>query len=315
MQNVYSYMPSPSARLPGLALLVATGAAIAQQPYTLKTHTTEVALTFRAEDEQGRTLTDLAQSDIKLRDNGHTPDKITLFSHHEHLPLHLALLFDISPSMQSLVPPREVANRVAKTAIHDARDQAEVILFDFDTLVEQPWTSEPTLLIAAAAKATAEGRSRLGGTALWDSLYKTCRDNIPAQTPGEETFSSAIILFTDGADNRSHAILQDAVDECQRKQTAIYAFLPDDRTRFDVGQKSLRSLADLTGGRVFYQQLTAANITPSILRLNTDLRDRYTLVYRPADRRRDGRFHTVTIDAPKRTAFFLTRSGYYASKE
>lgn len=279
----------------------------------MKVGTNEVALTFRAEDQAGRAITDLKLADLKILDNGHLPDRITLFSHHEHLPVHLAIVLDISPSMAGVAQPREVARRVAQTAIHDARDQALVMFFDFDSLLEQDWTSDPKLLETAAAKAAAASRSRLGGTAAWDSLYKICRDHIPAQAPGEEAFSSAILLFTDGIDNRSHALPEDVIEECQSRQTAIYPFLGGDKAHFDAGQKDLRSLAEMTGGRVFYDQ-SSANLTASILRIDTDLRDRITLVYRPAGFKRDGRFHGIKLESP-RVASFQTRSGYYAAKE
>jgi VWFA-related protein len=188
------------------------------------------------------------------------------------------------------------------------------MFFDFEPKLMQDWTSDPKLLSAAASRTTGEARSRFGGTAIWDSTYRTCRDNIPVQTPGEETFASAIILFTDGDDNRSHALPEDVIDECQQHQTAIYPFLVDDSARRDAGQKILRSLAELTGGRVFYGQESDTNITASVLRIDTDLRDRYTVVYRPIDQKRDGKLHTIELAAPQRTAFFTTRTGYYATK-
>jgi VWFA-related protein len=176
-----------------------------QEPYVLKVHTDEVALTFHALDEKERAVTDLTVADLRLRDNGHPPARITLFVHHQNLPLRLAILFDESESMQGVYDPRKVANLVAQDAIHDTRDQALIMRFDFEANVEQDWTRDPLRLIAAAAHVTAKNGSRLGGTAIWDSIYRACRDHIPAQTPGSETTSNAIILFTDGIDNQSHA--------------------------------------------------------------------------------------------------------------
>jgi VWFA-related protein len=279
----------------------------------LKTGTNEVALTFRAEDGAGRAVNDLQLSDLKLLDNGHAPQRVTLFVHHQQLPVHIAVVLDISPSMAGGRNPREVAKRLAESAIHDARDQALVMFFDFEPLLEQDWTSDPKLLDAAAAKVGGESRSRLGGTAIWDSLYRICRDQIPVQTAGDEAFSSAIVLFTDGIDNKSHALPEDVVKECQNKQTPIYPFLETGKERFDAGQKALRSMAEMTGGRVFYEQ-SSAELGKSILQLDDDLRDRYTLVYRPANLHLDGKFHSIQLSAPQRAASFLMRSGYYAEK-
>jgi VWFA-related protein len=292
--------------------ITASSLAVPQQPYVLKVHTDEVALSFHAIDEKDRAITDLLVTDLSLRDNGHPPARITLFVHHDHLPLRLAILFDESNSMQNVYAPRKVANLVAQNAIHDTRDQALIMRFDFAAQIQQDWTNDPHLLIAAAAHVTDKNGSRLGGTAIWDSIYRACRDHIPAQTPGSETTANAIILFTDGIDNQSHARPQDVVDICQERETAIYPFLTDDRARFDAGQKLLRSLAEQTGGRVFYAQNNSTNFATSVLNIDQDLRDRYTLIYRPAKLKRDGSFHTIKLDAPHRTAFFTVRTGYNA---
>jgi Ca-activated chloride channel family protein len=289
-----------------------THAPLAQEPFTLKVHTDEVALSFHAEDQTGRPVSDLIQSDIRLLDNGHAPARVTLFVHHKQLPLHMAILFDMSPSMQSAVSPRRIARAVAETALHSPGDEAMIVRFDFDTQVQQDWTSDRSLLANAAVHVTDKNGTRMGGTAIWDALYRVCRDHVAAQVPGEEDAANAIILFTDGIDNWSHARIEDVVEECQLKQTPIYPFVVDDKSRMSAGQKALRLLAEQTGGRVFYQQDLGANVTTSILQMDKDLRDRYTMVYRPEKMNLDGRFHSIKLDAPRRTAFFTVRSGYTA---
>jgi VWFA-related protein len=285
----------------------------AQEPFQLQVYSHEVALNFHVVDEQGRSITDIAQSDLRLLDNGHPASRITLFVHHDHLPLRLAILFDESESMEGAIAPRRAAQLVAETAIHDARDQAMVLRFDFETQVQQDWTGDPHLLMQAAAHVTDLNGSRMGGTAIWDSLYRACRDHMPAQPATDATWANAILLFTDGVDNRSHALPQDVVDECQQRQTPIYAFVPDEKSRMNAGQKALRSIAELTGGGVFYQQGSAANFTAAILHIDEELRDQYTLVYRPAKLKRDHSFHSIQLECPRRTAFISVRSGYYAT--
>jgi VWFA-related protein len=285
----------------------------AQEPFQLTVYSHEVAINFHAVDEQGRSIIDIAQSDLRLLDNGHPPSRITLFQHHDHLPLRLAFLFDESASMEGAITPRRAAQLVAESALHDARDQAMILRFDFETQVQQDWTSDPHLLIQAAAHVTDLNGSRLGGTAIWDSLYRACRDHMPTQSATDATSANAILLFTDGIDNRSRALPQDVVDECQQHQTPIYAFVPDDKSRINAGQKALRSIAELTGGGVFYQQSGATNFTASILHIDEELRDRYTLVYRPVKLKRDHSFHTIKLECPHRTAFITVRSGYYAT--
>jgi VWFA-related protein len=294
-----------------LGLVPATCGPQAQQPYVLKTGTNEVALTFHAEDAAGHAITDLTAADLDLRDDGQPPARITLFTHHSHLPLRVAIVFDVSESMQADVTPREVARRVAQSALHDDRDQALVIAFDSQLTVQQDWTTNKDRLASAAQHVTDRRGMHEPGTAIWDSLYRTCRDHIPAQTPGQEEFGSAIILFTDGLDNLSHALPQDVIDECLQRQTAIYAFIIDKRSSMNAGQKALRTLAELTGGGVFYRQELGADVTSSILQIDNQLRDRYTLVYRPLKPKREGIFHPIKLYCPHRTAVITTRTGYF----
>ncbi len=300
------------ATLPAILTMLCFLSLAAQQPYVLKLNTEEVALSFHAEDASGRTLSDLTAADLRLRDNGKPPARITRFTHNQNLPLRVAIVFDESASMQDVLLPRLIARQLASTVIQSAADQAMVVRFDFETQIQQDWTSNAATLLNAAAHVTDRNGTRLGGTAIWDTLYRVCRDHIPVQAPGAEVSANAILLFTDGVDNWSHARPQDVIDICAARQTPIYPFLLDDKAHFDAGQTALRQLADRTGGRVFYAQAATHSVADSILQINRDLRDRYTLVYRPQTLKLDGSFHTVHLDTPGQRTQISVRSGYFA---
>ncbi|QMV18320.1 VWA domain-containing protein [Granulicella sp. 5B5] len=295
-----------------VALSIPATLLVAQQPYVLKLNTQEVALNFHAEDASGRTIPNLALADLRLRDNGKPPDKITLFTHSQNLPLRVAIVFDESASMAGYLSPRRVAQQLAATAIQSDKDQAMVVRFDFETQIQQPWTSDPAILIHAAAHVTDKNGTRLGGTAIWDTLYRVCRDHIPAQTPGAEVSANAILLFTDGDDNWSHARPQDVIDICTQRETPIYPFMLFGKEHFDKGQGLLRQLAEHTGGKVFYQQIGHTTMADSILQINQDLRDRYTLVYRPHALKLNSSFHTIKLDTPAKATQINVRDGYFA---
>ena len=284
----------------------------AQEPYVLKLKTEEVALNFHAEDGHGHSISDLTQTDLRIRDNGKPPEKITHFVHHKDLPLRVAIVFDESASMQDALLPRRVARELASTVIQSPADQAMVVRFDFETQIQQDWTSDPTTLVRAAAHVTDKNGTRLGGTAIWDTLYRVCRDHIPAQTPGDEVSANAILLFTDGDDNWSHARPQDVIDICTQHETPIYPFVIDDKAHLNAGQKALRQLAERTGGRVFYDQAATGNVADAILQINRELRDRYTLIYRPHALKLDGTFHPIKLDTPYKPTQISVRNGYFA---
>jgi len=311
--NIFPTRFSPVCSSVAISLLLAQTLP-AQQPYTLTVNTQEVALSFHAEDADGLSIGNLTANDMRVRDNGKPAEKITQFVHHTNLPVRAVIVFDMSTSMQNAISPRRMAQQLAGTVLQSQADQAMVVRFDFETQVQQDWTSDKKLLIAAAAHVTDKNGSRLGGTALWDTLYRVCRDHIPAQVPGNEVSANAILLFTDGIDNASHALPQDVVDECSQREAPIYPFVVDDRAHFDDGQKALRQLAERTGGRVFYDQNAAGSAEESIQQINRELRDRYTLVYRPRPMKSDGSFHAVKLECPYRAVRLSVRDGYFAAK-
>lgn len=294
------------------ALLLPVAAGAQERPYILQLNTQEVALNFHAEDTDGHTIGDLTASDLRLRDNGRPPAAVTRFVHHDHLPLRVSIVFDESASMQNELLPRRVARELAGTVLARPDDQALVVRFDFETQIQQEWTHDPAALLRAAAHVTDRNGTRLGGTAIWDALYRVCRDHIPAQAPGDEVSANAILLFTDGIDNWSHARLQDVVDICGQRETAIYPFVLDDKASLDAGQKALRQLAERTGGRVFYHQFGDAEVADAIAQINRELRDRYTLVYRPQTVKLDGSFHRIQLETPARRTTLRVRNGYFA---
>jgi Ca-activated chloride channel family protein len=294
--------------------LVLTQPLLAQQPFKLTVRTQEVALSFHAEDGAGNPIDNLTANDMLVRDDGKPAEKITRFLHNTNLPVRAVIVFDMSASMQGAISPRRMAQQLASTVLQSSVDQAMIVRFDFETQVQQDWTSDKQRLMAAAVHVTDQNGSRLGGTALWDTLYRVCRDHIPAQVPGSEVSANAILLFTDGVDNVSHALPEDVVDECSQRETSIYPFVIDDRAHFDAGQKALRLLAERTGGRVFYDQNVAGSAQESILQINKELRDRYTLVYRPRPMKLDGSFRSVKLECPRRAVQLSVRDGYFASR-
>ena len=131
---------------------------------------------------------------------------------------------DTSISMESSVARNvEIATAYLARYFRRATDRAFVMRFDVETHLERDWTGNPGILadgLQAAAYETGKGAD---GTAVFDSIYKACRDQWPADS-GTLT-GNFILLFTDGEDNTSHAHIADVIDRCQRSRTAIYVFL------------------------------------------------------------------------------------------
>jgi Ca-activated chloride channel homolog len=201
-----------------------------------------------------------------------------------------------------------IANEYITQLLHKQADRAFVMRFDSESKVLQDWTADSDALEKTLGTVAADQASRLGGTALFDAIYKACRDQFGTANPLAGNF---ILLFTDGIDNASHARLEDDIDICQKANTAIYIFSVEPKLIFSAGQKTLNELASKTSGTLFFDQ-THETIWNDLRIMDANLRSQYRLVYKPQHFKRNGAFHRIKLDSPTRGGVITTRSGYYA---
>jgi Ca-activated chloride channel homolog len=285
--------------------------ATATDPYTFNVAVDEVSLTFHAADFHGVPMDDLKVDDLRVLDNGKRPRKIVSFEAHQNLPVRFGVLMDTSRSMLGYLRHNQAtANEYVTQLLRKQTDRAFVMRFDSESKVLQDWTDDNDALTASLRNIATDHASRLGGTALFDSIYKACRDQFGTADPLAGNF---ILLFTDGIDNASHTRLEDDIDICQRANTAIYIFSTEPKSIFSGGQKTLNELATQTGGIIFFDQ-TQETIWNDLRVIDANLRSQYRLVYRPGNLKRDGSFHRIKLDSPTRGGVITTRSGYYAMR-
>lgn len=299
-----------------LLLILATGMrANAQRPtitpYSLNVSVDEVSLSFHAEDAHGLPVNDLKLDELKIFDNGKPPDKVLVFQPLRDFPIRAGILMDTSESMEGYLPRnRAISIEYAQRLLRQQTDQAFVMDFDSQSRVTEPWTSSVAALTAGLRGFAAKGQGRIRGTAIFDAVYRACLNQF-GRLERKDTANFAL-LFSDGEDNASQASLKDAVDMCQRSNTAIYVFRAQPQDRFSSGPKTLTELAAKSGGRVFYDDDSDAGIYNDLRTIEGDLRDQYRLIYKPADLRRDGSFHRIELKAPERVESIVVRAGYYA---
>ena len=278
--------------------------------YTLNVAVDEVSLTFHAADFHGIPMDELKLNDLRILDNGKQPRQIVSFEVHQNLPVRFGILVDTSRSMlEHLRRNQAIANEYITQLLHKQSDRAFVMRFDSQAKVLQDWTEDSAALTASLHNVASDSASRLGGTALFDSIYKACRDQFGTANPLAGNF---ILLFTDGIDNASHARLEDDIDICQKANTAIYIFSVEPKSIFSNGQKTLNGLATQTGGVMFFDQ-SRETIWNDLRIIDVNLRSQYRLVYKPQHFKRDGSFHRIKLDSPTRGGVITTRSGYYAT--
>jgi Ca-activated chloride channel homolog len=285
--------------------------ATTDDPYILNITVDEVSLTFHAADFHGIPIDDLKLNDLCILDNGKPPRQVVAFEAHQNLPVRFGVLMDTSRSMlEYLSRNQSIANEYVTQLLHKQTDSAFIMRFDSESKVMQSWTADNNALTVSLRNVAADHASRLGGTVLFDSIYKACRDQFGTANPLAGNF---ILLFTDGIDNASHARIEDDIDICQKANTAIYVFSVEPKSIFSAGQKTLTELAIKSGGTIFFDQ-TRETIWNDLRIIDRNLRSQYRVVYKPRYFKRDGSFHRIKLDSPTRGGVITTRSGYYAMR-
>ena len=152
-----------------------------------------------------------------------------------------------------------------------------------------------------------------GGTALFDAVYTACRDKLLTER-GPEPFRKAMILISDGDDDQSRVYLPEAIKECQRAETIIYAISTNWTPSRGSGDKALTQLAEETGGEVLFPP-SVEEMSTSFQNIEEELRSQYALTYTPADFKADGAFRTIYLYCYDRHYQVRARKGYFAPKE
>jgi Ca-activated chloride channel family protein len=282
-------------------------------PYRLSVSVDEVSLTFHAADAHGLPVNDLKLTELGLLDNGKPPRKILAFQSLQDFPIRAGILMDMSESMaETRSADRAIAIQYAQRLLRRQTDQAFVMNFKVLSKVAQPWSSDATALTEGIRNLTggAATGSRFDGTAIFDAIYRACLNQfgrIDSAASG-----NFILLFSDGEDNGSRASLKQAVDMCQHSNTVIYAFRPGSKVGDSTGPKTLVELTSESGGRVFRDNGSEAEIYDDLRTIEADIRNQYRLVYRPPELKHDGSFHSIVLKTPQRVDRIVIRSGYYA---
>jgi VWFA-related protein len=282
-------------------------------PSTFNVSVDEVSLTFHAADQQGLPVTDLKPSDLIIYDNYRLPRKILAFQSLQDAPIRAGILLDTSASMEGSIPyDRSVSTEYVERLLRPKTDLAFIEYFGYISRIVQPWTGSHTALARGIGEATVGRANPRGGTAIFDTVFGACLYQFgKTDHPATGNF---ILLFTDGEDNTSHVDLKGVVDICQRTNTAIYAFHPEPSGSSSPGPRNLALLTSQTGGRSFHLDDSGVGISKDLNTIESDLRNQYWMVYRPAALRHDGRFHQiyVGISGPLDKVTIDVRSGYYA---
>jgi VWFA-related protein len=306
-----------SAYVSGAATLNAYDSAIASAAddpqagamLTIHKRVDEVNVLFIATDKHGKFVRDLNQNDFEILDDHKPPQSIINFRRETDLPLHLGLLIDVSGSVHSRFDfEQNAAINFLQHTVRAGFDRAFVVGFNKQSQMAQDFTDNVQLL--------SNGIHRMqdgGGTALYDAIYKACKEKFLKDRP-DHPARKAIIVVSDGEDNQSDVTRAQAIEMAQRAEVIIYAISTDDSGLILRGDKVLEQLASATGGRAFFP-FKMKDMTHSFAAIEDELRSQYVVSYRPADFDADGRYRSIEISTLKKDLQVRARKGYFAPQQ
>lgn len=276
---------------------------------TIKKRVDEVNVLFIATDKHGKFVRNLNEGDFNILDDHKPPQSIVSFNRQTDLPIEMGLLIDVSGSVRGRFDfEQEAATGFLQHVIRPGFDKAFVLGFNAHGQIAQDFTDNVSLL-SAGVKRLHDG----GGTALYDAIYRACKDKLMKDKP-DHPVRKAIIILSDGEDNQSEVSRAQAIEMAQRAEVLIYAISTDDSGLVLRGDQILQQLADATGGRAFFPY-KMKDITHSFSSIEEELRSQYVVSYKPSDFDADGRYRSIEITSLKKDLQVRARKGYFAPRQ
>jgi len=278
-----------------------------QPTETIKVQVNEVNLIFTVTDKHGKFITGLKQENFGLLDDGRPPLAVKQFKQQTNLPLRVGIMLDTSSSIRQRFQFEQDAAVEFLLQILHRNDRAFVEGFDIQTDLTQDFTNNVDLLNQGIRKLRPGG-----GTALFDALYKTCKDQmLTLQETG--AVRRALILVSDGDDNYSRVQESDAIKMCQRADTIVYTISTNISPSKDKGDDVLRQISEATGGMPFYP-IKLEDVAIGFRNIEEELRSQYHLIYQPANLKMDGSFRTIYLQATDPRYHVRAQRGYFAPR-
>jgi VWFA-related protein len=276
-------------------------------PSSIQIFSREVDLIFTVTDRHGNFVPGLKQENFGLLDDGRPPQAVRRFVPQTNLPLRVGIMLDTSSSIRQRFQFEQQAATDFLLQVLHPDDRAFVEGFDVQTDIAQDFTNRIDLLGTGIEKLRPGG-----GTALYDSLYKTCRDQMLTLQQTNDV-RKAIVLVSDGDDDYSRALQSDAIKMCQRAETIVYTISTNTGPSKDKGDDVLQAIADATGGQAFFPT-RMEDVAIGFHNIEVELRSQYSLVYVPANFRQDGSFRTIYLQSLDPKYSVRAKKGYFAPK-
>src|SRR5579863_4255315 len=278
-----------------------------QGVYVLRKDVDEVMLHATVVDDKQHIVTNLDRTAFSVFEDG-KPQQIISF-HHVDIPVAMGIVIDNSGSMRE---KRNKVNQAALNLVRSSNPQDEVFVVNFndEQYLDQDFTNDLRKLKEALEKIDARG-----GTALYDAVVASA-DHLKQNARMEK---KVIFVVTDGEDNASSLTLEQAVKQLQQENgPSVYAIgILGDEEHPKRAKKALETIAQRTGGMAFFPK-TLDEVDQISRTIANDIRNQYTIGYKPTNPKNAGGFRQIRVDAKAKgfgKLMVRTKSGYYAGTQ
>jgi Ca-activated chloride channel family protein len=275
--------------------------------FVIRKDVDEVLLHATVIDDKQHIVTDLGRDDFTVYEDG-KPQKIISF-HHEDIPVAMGIIIDNSGSMRE---KRSKVNQAALNLVRasNAQDEVFVVNFNDEYYLDQDFTNDLLKLKEALEKINAKG-----GTALYEAVVASA-EHLKRDARLERRI---LFVVTDGEDNASRETLEQAVKQLQEENgPSVYAIgILGDEEHPKRARHALEIIAQHTGGLAFFPK-TLDEVDEISRQVAHDIRNQYTIGYKPTNPRSSGGFRQIRVEAKGKAHAKLmvrTKSGYYAGTQ
>jgi len=240
-----------------------------------------VQVTVTVGDGHGKFVRGIPQSAFHVAEDGRA-QAISHFAS-EDVPLELVVAIDISGSMGPSMPKLKSAVKEFLSTV-PPKHQVTLLAFNDSVLTAARKATNPEDRIKAVDHLAA-----WGSTALYDVILRG------VEMLGRQTGRKALIVFTDGEDQGSHATIADVERRLQSSDLTLYMIGQGRGVTLESLKKVMERLAIPSGGRAFFTE-NIETLHDAFAELLDELSNQYLLGYASTNGKRDDTWRRIKVD-------------------
>ena len=240
-----------------------------------------VQVTVTVLDGHGHFVKSLPKSAFHVAEDGR-PQTISHFAS-EDVPLELVVAVDISGSMAPAMPKLRKAVKEFLAAVPPT-DHVTLLGFNDTIFPLARRATDPAERVKAVDRLAA-----WGSTALYDVILHGI------DMLGHQTGRKALVVFTDGEDQGSHALIGDVEQRLEASDVTLYMIGQGRGVTMDPLKKIMERLSLPTGGRALFTD-SVDELHVAFADLLDELSNQYLLGYQSTNSKRDDAWRKIKVE-------------------